>query len=192
MEANTVDPFRPTGKRHYISADEHKQWNFLHHYPHKNTKISFKDEPNINKSRFGKGFKRKPLDTIWPNKEKNRIKQWENATKRRILHENKRKEFLTSKNNINGNLLTSDIPKQNERELFQTKRKVTFNDKMSIRDRCIRDKVSKNRFYHPELSKRPQIRKIKPNMKHFSSDIKIGKNDIKSNGTLDNFIGHGY
>ena len=190
--ATEKDPYRPTGRRHYNSCDVHKSWNFLHHYPHKNEAIKFEDKPNARNCKFGKGFQRRSIDQIWPNKEENRIKEWENARIRRTIHEHKRKEFLTSKNNINGNLITSNIPTENERQLFQTKRKIRFDDPISIRDKHIRDKVSKNRFYHPELSKRPQIRKIIPNSKHFSSDIQIGKNDIPSSGTLDNFSGHGY
>ena len=132
------------------------------------------------------------MEQIWPNKEAKRVKEWENAIQRRKDHEKTRRAFLNSKSNINGNIMTSQIPKENERVIFQTKRKITFDDDVSKRKQQIRSKISKNRFYDPELSKRPQIRKIVPNQKHFSSDIQIGKNDIKSRGTLDNFQGHGY
>ena len=186
------DPYRPVGRRHYIVNDQHKAYNFLHHYPHKNESIQFKDAPNFEKAKFGQGFQRRSMEKIWPKKEENRIKEWEDAMKRRIKHEAKRKQFLATKNNINGNLLTSDIPQQNERNMFQQKRKVTFTDKVSIREKSIRDKVSKNRFFNPELQNRPQIKRIIQNRQHFSSDIEIGKNDMKSNGMLDAFCGHGY
>ena len=193
MDSSSRDPYRPTGRRHYVTCDEHKAWNFLTHYPHKNETVKFKDTPNLLDCKFGKGFQRRSVDQIWPNKEENRIKQWENAMKRRTNHELQRKEFLSSKTNINGNIIRSnEIPKENERSLWDHKRKVEFKDPVSIRNKVIRDKVSKNRFYHPELSKRPQIKKIIPNQKHFSSDIHRGKNDIVSQGVVDAFSGHGY
>ena len=83
MEPSERDPYRPTGKRHYISDDEHRTWNFLTHYPGSDNKISFKDSPDLTGCKFGKGFKRRSVDKIFPNREENRIKQWENAIKRR-------------------------------------------------------------------------------------------------------------
>ena len=173
------DPYRPTGRRHY-NLENKNSWNFLTHYPHNNKNIQFKDKPNLNKCRFGKGFQRRPLNDIWPNKEENRVKQWENAMKRRANHEQTRKEFLSSKNNINGNLIKCNIPKEKERPLFQSKRKEFIKDSVCIRDKHIRDKVSKNRFFHPKLSKRPQIKKITPHRSPNSGSV------------LDAFSGHGY
>ena len=193
MNRAEPDPYRPTGRKHYKTCDEHKSWNFLHHQPSTNTHIvQFEDHPSLQRCRFGKGFQRKSLDQIWPNKEEKRVREWNNAIQRRKEHERTRREFISSKTNINGNIVTSQIPAANERALFQTKRKITFNDEVSKREQTIRSKISKNRFYDPALSKRPQIKKIIPNQKHFSSDIRIGKNDIKSKGTLDAFQGHGY
>ena len=189
------DPYRPTGRKHYNACDAHKTWNFLHHKSGaKDAVVSFEDTPNLEACRFGKGFQRRSLDQIWPNKEEKRVRAWENAIARIKAHQTQRKEFLCSKRNINGNIVTApaSIPAHHERELFQTKRKVSFTDPVSIRDKLIRSKVSKNRFYDPTLSKRPRIKQITPNQNHFSSDIQIGKNDIRSSGTADNFQGHGY
>lgn len=192
MNVREQDPYRPTGRRHYEMNDEHKAWNFLQHYPCQTKSIQFIDSPNAANCRFGKGFQRKPLQKIWPDQEKKRVREWENALRRRSLHEEQRKQLLTTKNNVNGNLLTAEIPQENTRELFLRKRKIVLNDAVSVRDKQIRDKVSKNRFFHPELSKRPQVRKIDRDEKQYSSDIRIGRNDLESNGTLDAFSGHGY
>ena len=178
------------GRRHFITNDEHKKWNFLTHYGYNNN-ISFKDEPSLNKCKFGKGFKRKPLQQIWPNYEENRVNKIKIAIQKREKHFKKRQEFLKKISKSNGNILTGDIPINKTRHIFSIKKKPNYDANTFNRDKLIRDKISNNRFFSEKLKNRPMIKKIKYEPKKYSSTFILGKKDIQSNGVLDAFIGHG-
>lgn len=151
--------------------------------------------------KFKKGFRRRSHEQISPGYEEKRVQKWEKAHQKRLDHQKKRSELKLTREYINGNIINGDLKfVQNqkatdisERPLFQSKRRVSFdNDPIAKRDHLILAKQSKNRLYATELENRPQCRRIEPARKHFSSDLKIGSNDIPSRGVLDNFRGQGY
>ena len=151
--------------------------------------------------KFKKGFRRRSHEQIAPGYEEKRLKQFEQAHAKRIEHQRKRSQLKLTREYINGNIINGDLKfvktqqptNVAERPLFQSKRRISFdNDPVAKRDHLILAKQSKNRLYATELENRPQCRRIEQTRKHFSSDLKIGSNDIPSRGVLDNFRGQGY
>ncbi|ETO27403.1 hypothetical protein RFI_09729 [Reticulomyxa filosa] len=102
---------KPQGRKRCDVKDNNKSRNILMHYPFQPTnhvlltQKTINSKPSLKETKFHKGFQRRQINDIWPNFEQKKAKQREQAELIRENHEIKRRDFLQTKMNANGNTI---------------------------------------------------------------------------------------
>ncbi|SPQ93626.1 unnamed protein product (mitochondrion) [Plasmodiophora brassicae] len=172
------------GRRHYQVQDEIHRWNYLMHHDNSSSISEFAPPKGLRETKFLKGFNRRSVDQIWPNKKMDACKVEQERLKKLERVEERRK-VLQEMNKRKGNPIT-DLPRPRPegKKMFPS----------TPTPEQVQETLNRNRtsIYRFAISDRKKKLHENRNVKQSASVIGFGRRDIPSRGVLDNFTGHGY
>lgn len=185
------------GKRHYKTSHGYQQCDFLkHHDIVAASAPQFHPVSHSSTTKFKKGFYRRPGEKIWPGKEQIRLKREDERMAKHEAHEERRREYLSDKDRLNGNILKHTHTEATDIQHCAGRRHFREENLSSeqAHGRLIRDRATFETRFHKPATTRSRYGQTAREQPRNSTILGIDrpKERLPSQGVLDNFRGFGY